>query len=99
MQRALGFYVGVLGFSNADWGSDDFTSVSSGKCGIYLCRGDQGRGGAWVWVGVDDVRELHRHLRQHGVKIRMEPTNFSWALEIHVEDPDGNILRFGSGPE
>ena len=26
----------------------------------------------------------------------MAPTNFSWALEMHVEDPDGNVLRLGS---
>ena len=33
-----------------------------------------------------------------GVKIRMAPTNYPWALEMHVEDPDGNVIRFGSEP-
>ena len=33
-----------------------------------------------------------------GAPIRLPPTNFSWALEIQVEDPDGNVLRFGSEP-
>ncbi len=99
MQRALDFYVGVLGFTNAPWGNDDFTSVNSGNRGIYLCRGAQGRGGAWVWVGCDDVRELHKQLVERGVKIVMPPTNFDWALEFQAEDPDGNVLRFGSEPE
>lgn len=27
------------------------------------------------------------------------PTSYSWALEFQVEDPDGNVLRFGSDPE
>jgi hypothetical protein len=26
------------------------------------------------------------------------PANFPWALEMHVADPDGHVLRFGSEP-
>jgi hypothetical protein len=26
------------------------------------------------------------------------PTNYSWALELQVEDLDGNVLRLGSDP-
>jgi len=33
------------------------------------------------------------------VIIRSEPANLPWALEMQVEDPDGNVLRFGSDPE
>ena len=66
---------------------------------MYLSRGAQGNGGAWVWVGVGDVRALHRLYRERGAKIRMEPRNFPWALEMQIEDPDGNVLRFGSEPE
>jgi hypothetical protein len=33
-----------------------------------------------------------------GVAIRMSLTNYSWALEFHAEDADGNVLRFGSEP-
>jgi predicted enzyme related to lactoylglutathione lyase len=99
MQRSIQFYVGVLGFKNAEWGNDDFTSVNRDRAGIYLCRGDQGRGGAWVWLGVDDVRIIHDELRARGVAIRMVPTNFPWALEMQIEDPDGNVLRLGSEPE
>lgn len=31
--------------------------------------------------------------------IRLPPTNFPWALETQIEDPDGNILRIASDPE
>src|SRR5438046_7125927 len=55
MEAALRFYVDVLGFSNAHWGTDEFTSVNRDQAGIYLCCGGQGRGAAWVWLGVDDV--------------------------------------------
>jgi predicted enzyme related to lactoylglutathione lyase len=95
---ALAFYVDKLGFQNAAWGSEDFTSVNRDRAGIYLCRQDQGRGGAWVWIGVEDAARLHDELVARGVAIRMPLTTFSWALEFHVEDPDGNVLRFGSEP-
>ena len=60
MERALPFYVDVLGFRNAWRGTD----------------GDQGKGGAWIWVGSEDVRELHEHSHQKA--------NLSWALEIRT---------------
>ena len=98
MQASLRFYVGALGFENASWGTDDFTSVSRDQAAIYLCRGDQGRGGAWVWIGVEDAEKLHEELKARGVNIRMPPTNYPWALEMQIEDPDGNVLRLGSEP-
>ena len=27
-----------------------------------------------------------------------EPMNYPWALEFQIEDPDGNVIRFGSEP-
>ncbi len=41
---------------------------------------------------------LEAELRARGGKIRHPATNYSWALEMQVEDPDGNVLRFGSDP-
>ena len=99
MRRSVRYYVDVLGFREADWGTEDFSYVGRDNRGIYLCRGGQGRGGAWVWVGVEDVRALHRVYRERGALIREEPVNRPWALEMQVEDPDGNVLRFGSEPE
>jgi len=99
MQAALRFYVDILGFQNASWGSDDFTCISREQAVIYLCRGDQGRGGAWIWIGVDgDIDQLHEDLKARGVAIRRPPVNHSWALEMQVEDPDGNVIRFGAEP-
>lgn len=96
MQASLRFYVDLLGFENASWGSEDFTNVSRDGAGIYLCRRDQGRGGAWVWMGVGDVEKLHEEYKGRGVTIRLPPTNYLWALEMQIEDPDGNVLRMGS---
>lgn len=99
MQASLRFYVDILGFKNAEWGIGDFTSINHAGGAIYLCRGDQGRGGAWLWIGVDDVAKLCQELKARGVRILLEPTNYPWALEMRVEDPDGNVLRFGSEPK
>ena len=98
MSRALSFYVDLLGFTNADWGDEEFTNISRDAAGIYLSHGDQGLGQAWIWIGVDDVARLHEEYVALGVRIRMAPTNYPWALEMHVEDPDGNVIRFGSEP-
>jgi predicted enzyme related to lactoylglutathione lyase len=98
MEASLRFYVDLLGFRNAEWGNNDFTSVNNGRAGIYLCRGSQGRGGAWVWIGVEDAAKLYESYKARGVPILLPPTNFPWALEIRVVDPDGNVLRLGSEP-
>ncbi len=98
MARSVEYYVGTLGFKNADWGSDMFTFVSRDMAGIYLCQGGQGHAGTWVWVGVEDVAMLHEEYKASGARIRKAPENYPWAYEMHVEDPDGHVLRFGSEP-
>ena len=98
MSASVRYYVNVLGFGNADWGTEDFTSVSRDGAGIYLCRGAQGCPGTWAWIGVDDVAALYQEYRVSGAKTHGAPRNYPWALEMHVEDPDGQVLRFGSEP-
>jgi hypothetical protein len=46
-----------------------------------------------------DAEALHREFLEEGATIRLLPTNYPWALEFHVEDPDRHILRFGSEPK
>jgi hypothetical protein len=45
------------------------------------------------------VRRLHDQHVASGAKILNPPNNFEWALEMQVEDLDGNVLRIGSDPE
>ena len=99
MEASLRFYVGVLGFKNVSWGSNEFTSVNRDGAGIYLCRSGQGRGGARIWIGVEDAEKLFEELKLHNVNVLMPPTNFPRAMEIHAEDPDGNVIRFSSDPK
>jgi catechol 2,3-dioxygenase-like lactoylglutathione lyase family enzyme len=96
LNKSLKYYVQVLGFV-IDWEYPGIIgSVSRGKCNLMLAEGDQGNTGSWVWIGVGDAQELYEEYLGTGAIIRQAPTNFSWALEIQVQDPDGNVLRFGS---
>lgn len=100
MASSLLFYVDILGFKKADWGDEHFTSINRDNTGLYLCKGGQGVPGTWIWIGFDgDILSLYQQLRENGVKIKLPPTNFSWAYEMQIEDPDGHVLRFGTDPE
>ena len=59
MAVSVRYYVDVLGFKNADWGTDAFTSVHRDGAVIYLCQRGQGEPGTWVWIGVEDVAALY----------------------------------------
>ena len=102
VRESLRFYEEVLGFGR-DWGGEgdyaDYASVSRGGKGVMLCEGGQGSPGTWVWFGVDDARRLYAEYTSRGAKIVLPPTNYPWALEFRVEDPDRHVLRFGSEPE
>jgi catechol 2,3-dioxygenase-like lactoylglutathione lyase family enzyme len=100
MNRSLRFYVDLLGFKNAEWGDENFTSVSREGGTILLCKDGQGQPGTWIYVGVANAREVFDDLSAKGVTMILEgPTNKPWALEVNLEDPDGHVLRFGSEPE
>ena len=91
------YYVTVLGFK-IDWEDSGVASVSRDRCCIFLCDGDQGQPGAWTWIGVADATAVFEELRARGARVRHPPTNYPWAFELQVEDPDGNVLRLGSSP-
>jgi len=99
LRASIEYYTTVLGFQH-DWGGPEtFASVSRERCTLFLCERDQGHAGTWVWVGVPDADALETEFRARGARIRQGATNFPWAYEIQVEDPDGNVLRFGSEPK
>jgi uncharacterized glyoxalase superfamily protein PhnB len=100
LQASLDYYVRVLGFE-IDWGGDSgvMASVSRDRASVMLCEGDQGNPGTWVWVGVEDAGALFEEYSERGATIRLPPTNYPWAYEMHVEDPDGHVLRFGCEPK
>jgi predicted enzyme related to lactoylglutathione lyase len=95
LSRSMDYYVEVLGFK-VNWQVGGFASVSRDRCGVFLCQGDQGHPGTWVWIGVEDCERLFEEYKAKGAIIRHPPTNYSWSYEMQIGDPDGNVLRFGS---
>jgi catechol 2,3-dioxygenase-like lactoylglutathione lyase family enzyme len=101
LTASIRYYVDVLGFK-VDWGGEDgasFASVSRDGRAIMLCQREQGQPGTWIWIGVEDIEPLFAEYRAKGVKFRELPTNYPWAYEMKIEDPDGHVLRFGSDPK
>ena len=98
LQASIEYYVEVLGFV-VDWHEPkSVASVSRDGHGIMLCEGGQGNPGTWVWIGISDSAILFDEYTAKGATIRLPPTNYPWAYEMHVEDPDGHVLRLGSDP-
>src|SRR5262245_31368428 len=91
LPASLEHYTKVLGF-RVDWEEPGVMgAVSRNGGGIMLCQGAQGQPGTWLWVGVTDADLLHEELRASGATVRLAPTNYPWAYEMHVEDLDGHV--------
>lgn len=98
LPSSIDYYVSVLGFG-LDWLEPSvMASVSRGPANIMLCEGDQGHPGTWLWMGVGDIEPLFEEYQAKGAVIRHPPTNYYWAYEMQISDPDGHVLRFGSDP-
>ena len=96
---SIAYYLQALGFE-LRWGAGEgFACVAREKCSIFLTNDNQSRPRMWVWIGVEDVRALHAQYVASGARIRNPPNNFEWALEMQIEDLDGNVLRIGSDAE
>lgn len=96
LEASLAYYTAVLGFT-VDWRNRLFAQVTRGGAHLMLSQGDQGHAGTWVYVGVSDADALLAEIQPRGAIIRHPPTNYPWrARELHVSDPDGHVLRFGS---
>jgi catechol 2,3-dioxygenase-like lactoylglutathione lyase family enzyme len=98
LAASIDYYVRILGFQ-AQWSGPNFASIVRDRCHLFLADGDQGNPGSWTYCGVGDAEALHAEYLASGAKIRQGPTNHAWALEMQVEDIDGNVLRMGSDPK
>lgn len=93
---AVRYYVDSLGFELA-WRHGMFGCVHRDDANVMLSQGSQGCSGTWVYISIDDADACYEEMRARGALIRHEPINFPWgARELHVFDPDGHVLRFGS---
>jgi len=99
VEASIAYYVKSLGFQLRWGGGTPFACVARDKCAIMLTTDNQSQPRMWIWIGVQNARALHDQYVASGAKIRNPPNNFEWALEMQVEDLDGNVLRLGSDPE
>ena len=99
VDASVAYYKDALGFEVRWRANDGFVCVAREECSIFLTDDNQSQPRMWVWIGVQDVRALHETYLGSGARVRNPPNNFKWALEMHVEDLDGNVLRIGSDPE
>jgi catechol 2,3-dioxygenase-like lactoylglutathione lyase family enzyme len=94
IQRAIGFYVGKLGFTKkwheAD-GKGTVCQVDRGGCEIILCEDitRQDRGRVFLELSRDAVNQLLKEVGERSI-----PTQKSWwgYDVLRIEDPDGNDL-------
>ena len=97
LSASLQYYMEVLGFESYVE-TPTLGIVESDGHQIHLRQGGPESAAGRVWIGVGDIAVLYEQYRVRGVKFDQEPTNFSWAYQMIVEDLDGNLLIFGSGP-
>jgi len=101
VEASLGFYCDVLEFQR-DWvGSaapPQIASVSRDGHAIMLQSFDPAGPGC-VWIGTSGLAALWHKIRARtDVVVVQRPTNQSYALDLKIKDPDGNILWFGTEP-
>lgn len=99
VSASIDYYRKALGFELRWQAGEGFACVARENCSLFLTNDRQSQPRMWVWIGVEDARALHEEYVKSGAKIRNPPNNFEWALEMQVEDLDGNVLRIGSDRE
>ena len=94
IQRAIGFYVGKLGFKkkwHAADGKGTVCQVDRGGCEIILCedatRDDRGR--VFLELKRKGVDQLLKEVEEHSIQTQ----KLWWGYDVlQIKDPDGNDL-------
>jgi catechol 2,3-dioxygenase-like lactoylglutathione lyase family enzyme len=95
--ESVAYYVNVLGF-DPYVETPTLGIVERDGHQIHLRKSVSGDVPVQVWIGVEDTAILFEQYKAKGARIRQEPANYSWAFQMVIEDLDGNLLAFGSGP-
>lgn len=102
VERSLGFYRdllrGSVAYAFPDDGPPVYVNVHVGgsPLGIGLADTADVRGGATLWVYVDDCDRAVEHLAAAGVTVVEPPADQPWGERVaRVQDPDGNVVVLG----
>jgi hypothetical protein len=99
-REAMTYYTKKLLFDRLwEWGKPpSFGAVRLGKVEIFFCLGDQGHPGTWLSIFVDDVDDYYQRIKRLGAQVIYGPVDEPWGVrEIHVQDPNEHVIRFGHG--
>ncbi|WP_265594074.1 VOC family protein [Haloferula sp. BvORR071] len=101
--RAEDYYTRVLGFTRSFVHRPD--PQRADPCYLGMVRDGvsihlesfkperAGLTGAFFWV--EDVDQLYQEIAARGAVVQLPPTDQTWGTrELHVRDPDGNVLCF-----
>lgn len=107
--RSLEFYVGVLGFAEAERHQREgrllAVSLKAGDVRILLNQDDgargwdrpKGEGFSLQLTTEQDVDELAAGIKQRGGTLTLEPTDTPWGMRVfRVQDPDGFKLAIST---
>jgi catechol 2,3-dioxygenase-like lactoylglutathione lyase family enzyme len=97
LEASVAYYTQKLGFTE-NWREGGMSGVGRDGCEIMLCHGAQGHAGTWLWIGVEDAGAYFEEVSARDVNVRLPLTNYPYAYEFDLFDPDGHVLRFGSEP-
>ena len=97
LKAAQHYYREHMGFK-VEWEHGeppDFGAMKRGDFVLFLCAGCPSTSSR-AMTFVKDVDKLHDEYVKRKAIITMPPTDMPWGLrEMHVSDPDGNMIRFG----
>jgi catechol 2,3-dioxygenase-like lactoylglutathione lyase family enzyme len=96
MAANLWFYVNLLGFQNARWGNSltcHATGPAFTSAGAVRAAAELGSGSMWK-APKSSTRNTKRRSEDSS-----SANQLLLGLEMHVEDPDENVLRLGSEPK
>ena len=103
LQASFDYYVNRLKFVKAwEWGEPaEFGAIYFGnKVELFLREGTPGNSGSWMSIFIKNVDDYAHIVENAGADIVYGPVDEPWGMrEIHVKDPDGNIIRFSTALE
>lgn len=97
LKRSVAFYQRVLGFS-LDWDNGTICGVSRDEHSLLLSEQGESEGPGVAWISFD-VDELMSRKDELELRVVEGPVNNSWAYQVKVADPDGNLLWLACDPK
>jgi catechol 2,3-dioxygenase-like lactoylglutathione lyase family enzyme len=107
VEKALAYYVNVLGFEEAFRYGTTYAGVQHGSVSVHLAIGggeyNRPVGASNVYFFLDSpaaVDAYYAEVTARDAKTAREPQNYPYGMrDFAAFDPDGNILTFGADIE